>query len=345
LQRWFRVDGGFEYSLDQAPGNGLDELERFLLQGKSGYCEQFATAMALMGRSLAIPSRVAVGFLRPTSDGGESYVYSSHDLHAWPEMYFDGIGWVRFEPTPGIRASSVPLYTRQDINPTDPSAPTSSSAPRPTQLNRFDQPSASAAAGAGGGGGGPNLGVLLAGLGVLVVAAALALLPRSVRAWLRGRRWEAATNPAQLAEACWAELRDTARDLGIAWDDTVTVRTRARALVASFGSPTGDDDALTRQEVRGADANPEAARALDRLVRLVELARYARSVPPSAAEVGAARADVDACVAAMRAGASRQARTRATWLPASLWAQWSATSARRRAGGLRLDDPGVDRAV
>ena len=346
LQQWFRVDGGFDYSLDQAPGNGLEELERFLLEGKSGYCEQFATAMALMGRSLAIPSRVAVGFLRPEESGEDTYVYSSHDLHAWPEMYFEGIGWVRFEPTPGIRASSVPAYTRQDVNPSDPSAPSSSAAPLPGQQNRFDEPSAVPAAGAGGGGSGIDAGALLAGLGGAVLAAALVLLPRSLRAWLRRRRWDAASEPVQLAEASWAELRDTALDLGIAWDDTVTVRSRARGLVTSFALPGADDDALARAELRGPDAHPEAARALERLVRLVELARYARRVPPSAAEVGAARADVDTCVAAMRAGASRRSRTRATWMPASLVAEWTASSdARRRATGVRLDEPGVDRAV
>ena len=347
LQRWFRVDGGFQYSLERAPGgDSLEELEDFLLEGKTGYCAQFATAMALMGRSLAIPSRVAVGFLRPSGDGTNNYVSSSHDLHAWPEMYFDGIGWVRFEPTTGVRAPSVPQYTRQDINPTSPSAPTTSAAPQPGQLNRFDQPSASAAAGAGGGDGGVDLGLLLASAGALAVAVLLALMPRALRTWLRRRRWEGATDPARLAEACWAELRDSALDLGIVWDDSVTVRSRAKALLASFGRPGADDDAFARQELRGADANPEAARALDRLVRLVELARYARAVPPSAAEVGAARADVDVCVEAMHAGASRQSRTRATWLPASLVAEWSASSAaRRRAASIRLDEPGVDRAV
>ena len=76
------------------------------------------------------------------------------------------------------------------------------------------------------------------------------------------------------------------------------------------------------------------------------MARYDRAVPPSAAELGAARADVDTCVEAMRAGASRQSRTRATWLPASLVAPWSAGAmARQRAGSVRYDEPGVDRAI
>ena len=289
---------------------------------------------------------MAVGFLRPERAGAGTYVYSSHDLHAWPEMYFDGVGWVRFEPTPGIRATAVPGYTRQDVNPSDPANPTTSTAPLPNQQNRIDQPSASAAAGSGSGGGGGNLDGLLAGLVVALVAGLLALLPRTARSWTRRRRWEAATSPALLAEASWAEVRDTAVDLGIAWDDSVSVRRRARDLVRSFGRPGAGEDALTRAEARGPDANPEAARSLERLVRLVEMARYAREVPPSSAEVAAARDDVDACVAALRAGASRQSRTRATWLPASLTARWGAADrARRRRAGSRLDELGVDHAI
>ncbi len=343
LQQWFRVEGGFEYSLDRAPGNGLEELERFLTEGRSGYCEQFATAMALMGRSLAIPSRVAVGFLRPDQLDDDTYVYSAHDLHAWPEMYFEGTGWVRFEPTPGVRAATVPTYTRQDIDQVDPSAPASSSAPRPSQLNRFDQPVVPAAD--AGGGGGVDGRAVLAGLGGMLAVTALVLSPRSLRAWLRRRRWDDATEPARLAEAAWAELRDSALDLRIAWDDTVTVRSRARDLAGSFALPGASDDALARAAQRGAAAHPEAVHALDRLVRLVELARYARRVPPSAAEVDSARSDVDTCVAALRAGASRRSRTRATWLPASLLASWGTARDGRRRLGVRLDEPGVDRAV
>lgn len=347
LQQWFRVDGGFVYSTDRAPGNGLAELERFLLDGKTGYCEQFATAMALLGRSLEIPSRVAVGFLRPTRVEDDTYVYSSHDLHAWPEMFFEGVGWVRFEPTPGIRATSVPGYTTQDVNPSDPANPTTSTAPLPSQQNRIDQPSASAAAGSGSGGAGGDLGGLLAaGLGTALVVATLMLLPQVARSWVRRRRWEAASSPALLAEASWAEVRDTALDLGIAWDDSVSVRRRAHDLVRSFGLPGAGEDAITRAEARGPDANPEAARSLERLVRLVEMARYAREIPPSSAEVAAARDDVDACVAALRAGASRKSRTRARWLPASLTTRWGASGrARRRRAGIRFDEPGVDHAI
>ena len=107
LQQWFREDGGFTYSLQDAPTAkvGTDELEAFLREdtGRVGYCEQFATAMAVMARTLDIPSRVAVGFLTPDRTAPDTYVYSAHDLHAWPELYFPGAGWVLFDPTPSAR--------------------------------------------------------------------------------------------------------------------------------------------------------------------------------------------------------------------------------------------------
>ncbi|MGH3348234.1 MAG: transglutaminaseTgpA domain-containing protein, partial [Nocardioides sp.] len=116
LQDFFREDGGFEYDTENVEtGNGVDELVAFLTEGEGGrvgYCEQFASAMAAMARSLGIPARVAVGFLDPTQQDDGSWVYSTHDFHAWPELYFAGAGWVRFEPTPGDRAADVPSYAQ-----------------------------------------------------------------------------------------------------------------------------------------------------------------------------------------------------------------------------------------
>lgn len=348
LQRWFRVDGDFQYSLDRAEGNGSDELVKFLTagdDGRIGYCEQFAAAMALMGRSLAIPSRVAVGFLRPESVGDDTYVYSSHDLHAWPEMYFEGIGWVRFEPTPGIRTGAAPGYTSREQNPDGGASASQSSAAAAPSLNRFDDPGASADAADEGATGGPaSRRNLLIGLGVLTGALVLALTPRSLRAARRRRRWAAAVTPGDLAEAAWAELRDTALDLGVTWSDSVTLRTRARELVGSFARPGGVDDALTRSPVRGPGVHPSATEALERLVQRVEVTRFARPTPASSAQRSEVEADLALCVEALVAGASGRQRNRATWLPASLVGR---RSARRptRPGGSLVDQPGVDHAV
>ena len=86
----------------------MDLLAAFVTNDRVGYCEQFAAAMAAMGRVLGIPSRVVVGFLDGTTQEDGRILYTSDDRHAWPEMYFTGVGWVRFEPTPGSRAGATP---------------------------------------------------------------------------------------------------------------------------------------------------------------------------------------------------------------------------------------------
>ena len=136
LQDWFREDGGFEYSLDRAEGSGSDALVDFLSErpgGRVGYCEQFASAMAVMARMVGIPARIGVGFLSPDSTGPNTYEYSAHDMHAWPELYIDGGGWVRFEPTPSARVADVPDYTEPqsaaDDDPSETAGPTRPSPP------------------------------------------------------------------------------------------------------------------------------------------------------------------------------------------------------------------------
>ena len=283
--------------------------------------------MAVMGRSLGIPSRVVVGFLRPDKVEEGHYVYSAHDLHAWPEMYFDGTGWLRFEPTPQDRARSVPSYTNAQLG-VDPTAAPSAAAPTRAP-DDFDRPSPSPEAGAAGGSNGSG-GIgreLLTGLLVLLGALGLAALPRAARGWVRRRRWASATTPAGVAEAAWAEVRASALDLGLGWDDSVTLRTRARSLAAAFGAPAADaEERQTRSPASGVEAAPEAARALERLVRYVERARYARAVE---AQDGV-EDDVLLVVGALGDGASRRRRLRATWWPTSLFDRSSSRDARRR---------------
>jgi transglutaminase-like putative cysteine protease len=347
LQEWFREDGGFEYSLKRSPGNGTDDLEQFLStgpEGRVGYCEQFAAAMAVMGRTLGIPSRIAVGFLRPERVNGDQYVYSAHDMHAWPEMYFEGTGWVRFEPTPQRRADSVPAYTTEGVPTGQPSQAPSSANPNQGQ-NPFDQQESLAPAPVNTPGGDASnstaRNTVTGFIGALVVLGLLGV-PRLARTLVRRRRWDRATEPVAVAEAAWSELRDSAIDLGLAWDDSVTLRTRARSLVTAFGEPGGNVDEWTRRPVTGAQANPEATEALQRLVEFLERARYSRSV-----DMQDVTDDVALCVQALRDGTSRQRRFRATWAPESLIRGLSASSirGRREAEGRLTSEPGIDHAV
>ena len=98
LQNWFRTE--FTYDLSVQAGNSDDAIRQFL-RIRRGYCEQFSATFAAMARSLGIPARVAIGFTPgELRDDGLYHVYDRH-AHAWPEVWFDGIGWVSFEPTPG----------------------------------------------------------------------------------------------------------------------------------------------------------------------------------------------------------------------------------------------------
>ncbi|MFX4285086.1 transglutaminaseTgpA domain-containing protein [Janibacter sp. G349] len=108
----------FTYSLELPDAQGRDPIVSFL-DTKTGYCQQFAVTMTLMARARGIPARVAVGFLPGSLSTGEERVVRVSDAHAWPELYFEGVGWTRFEPTPGSRAASTPGYS---VDTTDSSA-------------------------------------------------------------------------------------------------------------------------------------------------------------------------------------------------------------------------------
>ena len=120
LQDWFiGPEGDFTYDLGVPALRGDDALTEFVLEDRVGYCEYFATAMAVMLRETGIPARVAVGFLpgrvtdEPDEDGElTEYTVSTGDAHAWVEVLFPGHGWITFEPTP--RSDETHLLPRED---------------------------------------------------------------------------------------------------------------------------------------------------------------------------------------------------------------------------------------
>ena len=88
---------------------GAPPLAHFVAEGKRGYCQHFAGAMALMLRMLGIPARVAAGFTSGNyEDGG--WTVTDHNAHAWVEVWFPGFGWLPFDPTPG-RGSLAANYS------------------------------------------------------------------------------------------------------------------------------------------------------------------------------------------------------------------------------------------
>ena len=110
LQNWFRDPNEFSYSLEVQSGHGTNAIESFFRE-RVGYCEQFSATFATMARTLGIPSRVAVGFTPGVLNDEGWYSVIGKNAHAWPELWFDGIGWVPFEPTPGRGAPGSESYT------------------------------------------------------------------------------------------------------------------------------------------------------------------------------------------------------------------------------------------
>jgi transglutaminase-like putative cysteine protease len=297
LQSFFRDHDAFSYDVNAGYGYGYDAMKDFLTE-RRGFCQHFAATMAMMARTLGIPARVVVGFLQPDhTDASGRYVITSHNVHAWPELYFGGVGWVRFEPTPSVHAP-FPQYAPQTTAPDPSRAPTSAPTSIHDPLATASRDTGAAASNGTDGSGGSGLaGAMPSTTWLLTIGLVLvALLPWMLRAGVRRSRLRRPMDGAEAAEAAWTELRDRMSDLRMPWTGSMTPRARERAVSQHLGD---DHEALT---------------ALHRLTLGVERARYADSQ-----RIGTPPADDLALVtAALAAGVSRARRLRAGLLPASL---------------------------
>ena len=339
LQTYFR-GGQFTYSEDAPVENGYDGtapsvIGQFLEQ-KSGYCVHFSSAMAAMARTLGIPARVAVGFTTGTENdnvttGEPEYTVTTDELHAWPELYFAGVGWVRFEPTVG--RSNVPLYRDAAVdNPATPDIDESVATPAPTTApqdvapERDDTgsaPNSQAQAGLSWN----TIVLLLAALVLLLVLA----VPAVARFAKRRRRVRDLRHGSALG--AWEEVQDTALDLGWQLTDAETPREFAERLAV-------DRDArefAATGPVGGSPITGEpAVAALQRLRAAVELESFARAgggARASTATAAATASDLHTVLVALRSGVDRKVRLRAALLPASVLARWFAVGARWRGQG------------
>ena len=102
----------YTFSLEaSAPPPGRDAVEHFLFESPTGYFDLFSSSMAVMLRTIGIPSRVAVGFAPEPSDYDpttKTYLITEERAWSWPEVYFPGLGWVEFNPTPSRPAAVRP---------------------------------------------------------------------------------------------------------------------------------------------------------------------------------------------------------------------------------------------
>ncbi|MEM8926005.1 MAG: DUF3488 and transglutaminase-like domain-containing protein [Actinomycetota bacterium] len=289
LQEYFRA---FDYSINLSPRVG-DPIEQFLDE-RIGFCQQFAGTFAVMARLLGVPARIAIGFtwgdpIGATDDGRTIYRVTGRQTHAWPEVWFDGLGWVAFEPTPGRGAPSAVEYTevpaRQEslVQPNNPEGPvtttTLAQTPAPGVNDEpqfpddpvFDDPALDA-----GTDGGPfPWGTILRIMAVLaVIGAYLGGLP----AWhwyRRDRRRKSATSPADGVETAWAEVSESLElGYGLVRRPSETRREFARRLASDMRVPREPMNGLaasaTVARYHPGGLHPSDAERADGLAREIE---------------------------------------------------------------------------
>lgn len=214
VERYLLYDGGFTYNLDVDYARADRAIEEFLGEGREGFCVQFATSMTLLLREMDVPARVVYGATSGEEVEPDEYVVRGKNMHTWVEVYFPGVGWYPFNPTPGIPTPSameenaprddlvagtasdplvpenrLPAETARDASPEAPAAQTSSG-DSPSTPEPSDAPALSAA-----------LALLLAGLlgGIPALKRLLAArgTPAALYRDVLGR----------LEDALWFELR------------------------------------------------------------------------------------------------------------------------------------------
>ncbi|MDM4719742.1 transglutaminaseTgpA domain-containing protein [Micromonospora sp. WMMA1363] len=298
---------------DAPSGHAYPNLAFFLFGprnagGQRGTSEQFAAAFAVLGRLVGLPTRVVVGFRSPGSGP-----VRAGDAYAWPEVRFDGLGWVPFDPLP--RLDTAPRPVEEDFRPR-PTEPPPSEAPRPT-VEPTASPEPAAAPGRPVGPGVPPVPVLLAfavGGALLVVAALLLTLWWRRRSLSRSRL--ARGDPGERVAGAWREVTDALRLAGhpAAGDLAASeVAARAREVLAAARtqrSPAaGAGHADRRGVVAGGQARPEPGRVAAPVrpeagvTDLADLLNQVAFAPGTVTEAESARAvaAAQAYVAALRA--------------------------------------------
>jgi hypothetical protein len=288
IQNRLRDTTEFTYSTgNPAVGTATtDYVTDFLINSKQGFCQQFATAFALLSRSLGYPTRVVVGFLpgEETSEGRR--IVRGTDAHAWPEVYFEEFGWIAFDPTPRAeidsnRFATAPPYTVPASSPgsetggnNNPGLPQQLGIDPRTLSNRLQ-----GEIGATRGGGAPlppaearrprgtpqwakTFSRIALGVGLL--ATLFLITVPAIKEHRVRRRYARARGPRSLAEAAFHEFEVNASELAAPRRSSESARIYARRVSELKGLPD---------------------RPLIRLAAIYEAAEYARDdIPASAAE-------------------------------------------------------------
>jgi transglutaminase-like putative cysteine protease len=257
IQTYLRNQQEFTYDTS-VPPQGADTVSTFL-EEKRGYCVQFATTMVVMMRSLGVPARMAVGFLPGTRRDDGAYEVRGGDAHAWPEVFFPEVGWVRFEPTPSAQTGATPIYANPESDeiPVPQSvldaaqngqpAPVPSGAPEQGQ----GRPEESDANGSASDIAWP----------ILIAAVTVALAMLAAGLWLMLRRRRALAALGEGPDAAWAWLYSQLPE-ELAWPLSATPHEAAEHVTTSL-------------ERLGSPLPSRAADALAAIVNAVSDHRYA----------------------------------------------------------------------
>lgn len=250
-------DNGFVYTLDAPDGDGRNNLEVVgdFLERRSGYCTHYASALAVLGRALGVPTRMVLGYSASGVQAEADFTYevSADRLHAWVEAYIDDVGWVPFDVTPASaddaeaddtdtpaapgRDDADALLSEGDADAADADNTTTDDDTPDTDGNAGDGSGTTSAQQTADADGLPSPATSLAwvagGIGAMLAVVALCCLPALVRRRRRRRRLRIASGTGADGErwiAAWQEIVDSAWDNGVRWGKAETDRDIARYI-------------------------------------------------------------------------------------------------------------------
>ena len=263
-------DNGFVYTLDAPDGDGRNNLEVVgdFLERRSGYCSHYASALAVLGRALGVPTRMVLGYSASGVQAEADFTYevSADQLHAWVEAYIDDVGWVPFDVTPASTDDAdaddtADTPAAQSGDDTDAPVPEDDADAADGDGTTTDDDTTDSDGNTGEDGEATSeqqalgtsdtspatlLAWAVGGIGVVLAVTALCCLPMLVRRRRRRRRLHIASGTGADGErwiAAWREIADSAWDNGVRWGEIETDRDIARRIVdlLESGSSAGTE--------------------------------------------------------------------------------------------------------
>lgn len=261
-------DNGFVYTLDAPDGDGRNNLEVVddFLERRSGYCSHYASALAVLGRALGVPTRMVLGYSASGVQAEADFTYevTADQLHAWVEAYIDDVGWVPFDVTPASTDDAdaddtADTPAAQSGDDTDAPVPEDDADAADGDGTTTDDDTTDSDGNTGEDGEATSeqqalgtsdtspatlLAWAVGGIGVVLAVTALCCLPMLVRRRRRRRRLRIASGTGIDGErwiAAWREITDSAWDNGVRWGKADTDRDIARRIadLLESGSSAG----------------------------------------------------------------------------------------------------------